>query len=606
MSNFSINNLVLYKSGPARITETGDKIGLETARGKSKRVRDKDIVLLHPGPCSNITDIDEARPLVDPTEAWELLEGETTSLADLAELLFDQYTPQTAWQTWALVVDGVYFGGTPEAIRPTAKEHILQVLEKREREAQEAAAWKEFIERLQQHQLNNDDLKRLSEVERVALGLQEKSRILNELNVAQTPSAAHRFLVNCGYWTENFNPWPGRFGVSLVNPDLAVPVLNDETRRDLTELQAFAIDDEGNEDPDDAISLDGDRIWVHIADVAALVRPDSELDQAARERGSNLYLPEIIVHMLPKPVTHALGMGLSDVSPALSVGFRLDENTNISDVEVCLSRVRVTRLSYEDAESRMPPELFNSLFDYTVRYRRKRSAAGSAGINLPEVSVKVEQGQVVIRDLPVFKSRELVTDCMLMAGEAIARFALDNGISIPYAGQLPPDESLSPVKMSEMFAYRRQFKPTRVSTEPLPHAGLGLSLYTRATSPLRRYSDLLVHQQLRAFLGGIEPMDQDTVASRLGVAEENAMRARRTERQSNAHWKRVYLAQNADWQGNAVLVDQGEHKSTFLIPELALDTKLKLKTAMKLDDEITLAVRGVDLAEGSVFFRIQS
>ena len=72
-----------------------------------------------------------------------------------------------------------------------------------------------------------------------------------------------------------------------------------EPRRDLTHLPAFAIDDEENQDPDDAVSLDGERLWVHVADVAALVAPDSEADLEARGRGANLYLPERIVNMLP-------------------------------------------------------------------------------------------------------------------------------------------------------------------------------------------------------------------------------------------------------------------------------------------------------------------
>lgn len=68
-------------------------------------------------------------------------------------------------------------------------------------------------------------------------------------------------------------------------PDVSLPVLPDEPRLDLTGLPAYAIDDEGNLDPDDAISLDGNRLWVHVADAAALVWSDSPADVEARGRG---------------------------------------------------------------------------------------------------------------------------------------------------------------------------------------------------------------------------------------------------------------------------------------------------------------------------------
>ncbi|MCP4651637.1 MAG: RNB domain-containing ribonuclease, partial [PVC group bacterium] len=54
--------------------------------------------------------------------------------------------------------------------------------------------------------------------------------------------------------------------------------------------------------------------------------------------------------------------------------------------------------------------------------------------------------------------------------------------------------------LAGMFACRRKLKPAVLQTIPEKHSGLGLEHYTRVTSPLRRYLDLLVHQQLRAYL----------------------------------------------------------------------------------------------------------
>jgi hypothetical protein len=100
--------------------------------------------------------------------------------------------------------------------------------------------------------------------------------------------------------------------------------LPEEERLDLTHLPALAIDDKGNQEPDDALSLEGDRLWVHVADVAALVPPESAADLEARARGATLYLPEGAVPMLPWAAIGRLGLGLSEISPALSFGLDLD------------------------------------------------------------------------------------------------------------------------------------------------------------------------------------------------------------------------------------------------------------------------------------------
>jgi exoribonuclease-2 len=252
-----------------------------------------------------------------------------------------------------------------------------------------------------------------------------------------------------------------------------VPTLPDEQRLDLTHLPAFAIDDEGNQDPDDAVSIDGERIWVHVADVAALVAPDSELDREARARGANLYLPEGIVNMLPAAVTEQLGLGLQEVSPALSFGIVCGDDGTLADIDIRPTLIRATRLTYAEAETRLHEPPFAQLVAAAERYRARRKANGAAGIDLPEVSVRVVDGEVVIRPIDRHGSRAMVTDLMLMAGEAAARFAASAACRSP----TPPSRRRSSIQhpegMAAMYAYRRQFKPSRTSIEPGPHFGLG-------------------------------------------------------------------------------------------------------------------------------------
>jgi exoribonuclease-2 len=600
-AKITTGSLVLYKIRAATVENMADKIEIRFEDGKSKRVRDKDISLLHPGPVKDLKALDAGQGNVE--EAWELLQGETASIEEVAELVYEEYTPASAWSTWELLRDGLYFEGSVRNMRARKADAVEEEQNERQRKQAEQQAWDDFLQRVQQGRLEEEDFSRLGEVERVALGKTAKSRVLGALNIAETPESAHGFLLRCGYWQPRFNPWPLRQGAATEPPDLPVPALEEEQRKDLTHLASWAIDDEGNTDPDDAISLDGNRIWVHVADVAALVRPDSHLDQAARARSANLYLPEGMVQMLPPGITDQLGLGLQEASVALSFGFHLNDESEVTDIEVVPSKVKVTRISYDEAETRLQDTEFSALHALTQTYRKARLARNAAEINLPEVSVRVQNDEIIIKPLPRLSSRQMVTDAMLMAGEAAARFAEQHDIAIPYAVQPEPSEIRHPAAMSEAFAYRRLFKPSNASLTPGRHFGLGLDYYARATSPLRRYVDLVVHQQLRAFATDKPPQSKEAVAERVAEASAVTGVIRRSERLSNMHWKLIYLKEQNEWQGEAVIMALEERKAVVMIPRLALEARIRRSEDMELDQTISLQVQDVDIPAQSVYFR---
>ncbi|WP_089724978.1 RNB domain-containing ribonuclease [Candidatus Thiosymbion oneisti] len=596
------DSLVLYKVRPARVLALGDKIDIELEGGQLKRVRPKDVRLLHPGPLHSLADLGPREG--ELAETRELLEGNETNLGELAELMFGEFSPATAWTAWQLVAEGLYFEGTPEAVRVRTHQEVAH--DQAEREAKTAAerSWNEFLERLRQARPTPQDGERLQEVVRLARGETAGSRILRALGYQETVQNAHRALIRIGYWSQDYNPYPERNRLPVADPDLPVPDLSHEERLDLTQLPAYAIDDEGNQDPDDALSLDGDRIWVHVADVAALVAPDSDPDREARARGANQYLPERTVKILPQAVTEHLGLGLHPVSPALSFGFRCGEAGELTDIEIRATWVRVERLTYETVEQRLTEPPFAQLNVLAERFRTRRTAQNAAAIELPEVSVRVRDGEVNIRPLPRLCSRLLVTDTMLMAGEAAAGFCLEREIPIPFATQAAPDKVEQPADLAAMYAYRRRFKPTRLTGNPEPHFGLGLARYTRATSPLRRYSDLLVHQQIRAWLAGSQLLDTQQVTKRTAEAEIAAATVRRAERLSNQHWKLVYLRANSRWRGEGVLVDKGERKAVVLIPELAMEARVRLRGDPELNSRVRLIPQEVDLPDLTCYFRV--
>jgi exoribonuclease-2 len=159
--------------------------------------------------------------------------------------------------------------------------------------------------------------------------------------------------------------------------------------------------------------------------------------------------------------------------------------------------------------------------------------------------------------------------------------------------------------MAAMFAYRRKFKPSRNQCYAQPHAGLGLEVYTRATSPLRRYLDLVTHQQLRAHLRNQSLLDRDAVETRIAMAEEASMQCRRAERLSNKHWTLVYLKRQKEWQGKAVLVEDRGKRMIAILPEIAMETSLRNDKGMRIDDQVTLHLESVNLHDLQAFFKTE-
>jgi exoribonuclease II len=618
---FSLRSLVLYKKAPAVISEMGEKISIQLTDGKSKKVRDKDIRLLHLGPINNLNELNNS-PAGDIEAAWELLQDETVELAELAEFIYGENTPVTAWHAWVVLQEQLYFIGPIDKIVARTEAAVDKIVNERREKAQNAAAWQEYLQRVKSNTIQPDDLEALKDVERLAYGKVSKNRTMKELGIESTREKAHKLLLQLGLWNDTVNPYPARWECATTQPVVEVTVLPDEPREDLTDLETFAIDDDNCSDPDDAISLDGDTIWIHVADVAALITADSPLDLEARERGANLYLPEIVINMLPPAVTETLGLGLNEISPALSFKIGFNDDGSATCLKITPSLVKVQQISYRATEQLMDSAPFKEISAITDKFRERRLAHGAAEINLPEVKIKVsvtgelynlagqqeltlksadeqslQQYEITVSDLPRLKSRDMVTDAMLMAGEAVAEFLIKNDIPAPFASQSPPEEQLEPETMAEMFAYRKLFKRTELHLEPDLHAGLGLEHYTRVTSPLRRYSDLLVHQQLRAFISGQPLISADEMLERIAEAETGGRNTAMAERQSNRHWSLLQMQQYADKTYRGVVVDKRDDRGVILIPELGIDVKMRRIAALHLDDEVELKLNRIDLPE---------
>ncbi|MDR3174359.1 MAG: RNB domain-containing ribonuclease [Treponema sp.] len=375
-------------------------------------------------------------------------------------------------------------------------------------------------------------------------------------------------------------------------------------------MKAYAIDNAWSDDPDDAVSLEdpgpeGPRVlWVHVADPGASIMPDSPADREARNRGATLYLPEGASRMIAGEALPLYALGLGESSPALSFKMVLNRDFSVAETDIIPSRVRVTRLSYAEADSeKYVPEL-GGLFVLAQANLARRLAAGAVSIDLPEVHIALTPEKVSIEPLEAFRSADMVRECMLLAGEEAGRWALRKGLPFPYISQETGDLPAAPLPgLAGSYQLRRCMRPRSLSVKPGLHAGLGLDVYTQVTSPLRRYTDLLAHQQIRALLRGGRPLGEEEVLLRIAAAEAAASATVQAERASRAHWTAVYLAdkRGSEWEG--VLAEKRGSRGLVLIPALGLETQVPLRGEPEPNDPVSLVLTAVRIPEAEAVFK---
>ena len=602
-------SLVIYKGQCARVNQSGEKIDIELSHGKTLKVRDKDIVFLHPGPFQFSELREDFSQLED---AWQLSMGETLSLRDLGELLCGADTPAATWSAWCALQEGLYFHGTTDEVQTFNEEQVADRLQQRQQKQQEQERKVAFFERLKSKELLPEDREQLKSVEDLALGEATTSDVFKELKLQQTPDVAQQWLIDMGIWTQQTNLHAIR---ALNQRDMTPKSTVDFSRvqgdrMDLTHMKAWAIDDQDSHDPDDAISFEDGRIWVHIADVADLIAIDSELDLEARKRAANLYLPEWTSPMIPNDITLHRGLGLQEVSPALSF------EISFEDGEAQLHRagpslVKVTRTSYEAVDESMDQhEGLLDIHNLCLQFDAQRQKNGSLELNLPEVKISAsDPEQVEIKLLCKSGSRLLVKNAMLMCGQAVAKFGRDHDIPLPYSCQNPPSiedlpKALDPAQLLDAIQLRRHMQPSELKLTPAQHAGLGLNPYTQCTSPLRRYSDLLVHQQLRGYWSQGKVRDTEALQTALAGTKETSRWLRKCERFSKQHWTLVWFTQQKGWEGEARVISVEDRGVMVLIEDLAFEQKVFMDRAVEVGDVCRLKLKRVDLSAGKAQFHI--
>ena len=646
------NSLVLYKNQPAVIKETdGDKYIISycsqpaTPTGKKavygeQKVREKDIILLvqAEGIKGQVSSIDkvlsnaEDEALIQKykealLETYELLISEPETAAapltfsELVDYAASDLTCDFAWAFYKTILEQPEFCQDAEALKNgnisftlRTAEQIEEINRKKYEKEHEAEIRQAFIDRLKKRQLDlPSDSKFMGEVEAFALCQTDKSKVLEQAGISQNIEKAHKLLLDTGIWPFTKNPHPTRLGFSFDSAREQLGPMPDEEREEVPCI-CYAIDSPNAADPDDAIGYDGEYYWVCIADPASSVTPDSSIDIAARNRGTTLYIPEGASRMLCESSLEDYALGLKEreanddpaiKSCALAFRLKLDADCQIEECVVKKVRVHVHMISYGEVEQQKDSDTFKPFYELARRNLARRTANNAITIQMPEVDIKVDRETKLVTVQPEtkYESNDVIQEFMLLAGEGAARFAFANKIPFPYVSQESPSfPDKLPDGWAGQFARVKCMRKRSVGITPAPHAGLGLSFYSQVTSPLRRYSDLIAHQQLRAFIDGRRLLDKDEMLERIAAGDAASLAARKASRLSETHWKLVYLMQNSEQTYQAFCIDKRGSDSLFLIPELDMQTTLKACSNINLNDEITLKPGKIDITTQNVDF----
>jgi len=187
----------------------------------------------------------------------------------------------------------------------------------------------------------------------------------------------------------------------------------------------------------------------------------------------------------------------------------------------------------------------------------------------PEIIVKENGEYINVKSISNYesKARSMVAEFMILAGDIAADFAKKHNIPVPYRSQLKSNDiyginneeskiiqkkdmtNISDiVNLSWIQKVLKQLEPmsllypVRLTTTPSPHYGLALSSYLQVTSPIRRYSDLLVHYQIKAVLRGEEPpYNIDEMENKIFQLEEKQIEVNKLMNTSQRYWILRYL-----------------------------------------------------------------
>lgn len=588
--------------------------------------------------------------------AWvELLEkNKSVTPEELAEMIFGSAEPLESYCAHLLLSkDEIYFSvqATNGSRSIYAPRPTVQVEELLRRKLAKEAAEKEFQEFLQllksakampaqakplkSSWMAEEKLRhKIESLEAYAIDAckdndQKKTAgmILKELGLARTASSALNLLIDIEYFPVHVNLDILKFNIRTDHSEdvtsAAESLLADSSdpdelnRKDLTHLKVYAIDVDEADELDDAVSAmrlqDGRiKVYIHVADPTKYIEPGSLLDKDAMKRGTSVFLPTATYPMFPEKLAmEGMSLRQGEVCNAVTVSVVLHSDGSIAEYSVDNSIIKPTyMLTYESAtellhlnlEEEAELKILSEAAALRLQWRLQQGAIDTATL---ETRIKVanpEDPEPIINlyvEDQADPAMRLVSEMMILCGEAIATYGSFNNLALPYRGQPQSNIDVSafahlpegPVRSSAIVKIMRaaaiDFR------KPVRHGVLGLPGYVQFTSPIRRYMDLLAHYQVKACLRGESPpFSAGQLEGMASIVNMQTRIARRLSNTSLRYWIIEFLRRQPKERQYRALVLRfiKDRTAALLLVEVGLQATAWVSVGAQIGDEVEVKV----------------
>ncbi len=563
---------------------------------------------------------------IDLEELWSLLEQEMEGYEarDLAEFVFNEAVTEHHIAALQRVLfqdrlyfqfkDGKFFARPSEKIEQRRSEISRE--EAREAQLEDGAQWLQAIWNRKSRPIVPESREKLIQsLKSFCLFGQEASdaafikEVFKRANVPPQQQSAFRLLVRLGVWQEDENLYLHEHNISVEFPEPIIELAerlsredflsrwNQNERRDLRHLNAFTIDSALTRDYDDALSLgrleDGlFEVGVHIADAAEFVTRDDPLDREAADRVSSIYLPDGRVSMLPTTLSEGIcSLRAGEDRFALSFLIRMDAQGAIHSREIAPSVLRIReQMTYEGVNDRLDEDAdLKTLYELAALFRKQRLERGAIILPLPEINVYVNaSGMIqVSRYEKEAPSQIMVSEWMIAANQMAAAYLANRGLPGIFRSQAEckqeTDFTQSEHALFHIYRQRRLFARAEMDILPKPHCSLGVEQYSTVTSPIRRYSDLVVQRQLKYSLSHDHPLYTEEelrqIIVKLGAVQSKIFLI---QRKWTRYWILKYMEQEDLTALDALVLDQNDRFAHLLLPDFLLETNLPMPDKTKL------------------------
>ncbi len=584
---------------------------------------------------------------VDVRSLWKRLHenGQWVSLDFLKNLCFGHETSAEHESALirAMFADGLYFKFDHTRFLPRTPEQIKTITARKKKEERKQRIVEEGSQWLREAMTGNTPELTPREMDFVEIlkayyifeqEAEDKALAREMLNRAGDLSreAIFPLMVRLGVWAPHENIDFYRYGVSTAWPAevtaraeaiglASAGFVDGDDRVDLTDLPVFTIDGSTTADYDDALSVEtetggGFRLGVHISDVAHHIQRNDPVDKEALVRASSIYTADQKVPMLPPLLSEDICSLKAGVDrPAVSVLMRFSPLAELTGYEIIPAIVRVDHhLSYGEADRTLEQdERLKKLNKLTGLLRQQRMQNGAMQITIPDLFIQfIDKDRVAVNRMEnISPSRMMVAEMMITANRLFADFLSARQVPVVFRAQAKPKNRLvkkadGPGTLFQNWVQRKMIARVVLDSRPGHHAGLGLERYTTATSPIRKYLDLVAQRQVRSVLGLETAYSREEIDDLIQVLEPQLGKVAKIQQARQRYWLLKYLETRIGAKEEAVVLDKYAHDYSVLLPDYLLECRMPRSsgTNFKPNDLIQVTIQHVNARSNiiSIFF----